>query len=196
MRRLASPGSKWSLQERLAVGVAHDLAPRPVEHREHVRARPDRDRDARVDIAEQVRAGEARREQVRRAGRDRLGQQRRVDPEVGVGGGEQPVEVDRLDDRDRRRSEPAGRREALDDRAVRSLVLLGGVELDDDVHPLERRVEQLRQRDRVVEPPLLVAPGPRQHDHPVARRDAQLPPEAVVGAPGRSRIGPDEVEPG
>ena len=145
-------------QERLAVGLAQDLAPRPVEHREHVRARPDRDRDARVDIAEQVRAGEARREQVRRAGRDRLGQQRRVDPEVGVGGGEEPVEVDRLDDGDRRRSEPAGRREALDDRAVRAFVLLGGVELDDDVHPLQRPVEQLGERDRIVEPPLLDGP--------------------------------------
>ena len=113
-----------------------------------------------------------------------------MDPEVGVGGGEQPVEVDRLDDGDRRRREPAGRREALDDRAVRALVLLGRVELDDDVHPLERRVEQLRQRDRVVEPPLLVAPGPRQHDHPVARRDAQLPPEASSGPDAARAAGP------
>ena len=83
IRPLASPGSKWSSRKaRRAASVdrppagASSAASRSA-------AVADRDRHAGRHVAEQVRAGERVGQQVRRARRDRLGQDGRVDPDDG-----------------------------------------------------------------------------------------------------------------
>jgi hypothetical protein len=101
-----------------------------------------------------------------------------VDPDVRVGRREEPVEIDRLDRTDRRRAEPACRRDALDDGPVRSLVRLAGVELDDEMDIRQRPVEEPGKHDRVVELPKDRPPRPRNHDQPGVAGDPQLLPDA------------------
>ena len=161
-----------------------------IERGTHVGDPRHRPGDAGGDVAEEVAARLDPGDQVVRSGHDRVGEDRRVQAEMRIGGAQQPVEVDLADDAHRRWRIPAGPRETVEEVAVRPLVTLAGVLLDDHVDARQRPAEaglehvgQVRATDeRHVHG--------RHDEHPVAVGDAELGADRAsfcfaVGAGGR-----------
>ena len=167
-------------------------SPRPrLDGGEKLAAIPDGHGDARIEIAEQVVRLDACSQEVRGRGEHRLGDHRRVEPQVRVGGCQQAVQIDAVDDADRRRWEATCRGHPVDDPSVQPVVRLGGVELDDEMDTRQRPVEETLERDRKVEPAQQRPPGRRQHEKAIAVGDAELASNRG-GVPFHLRL--DEIE--
>ena len=197
---LALAGAEVVLDERPTGRRVRRL--RVIERRAQVGDPRDRPGDAGGDVAEEVAARLDPGDEVVRPGHDRVGQDRRVEAEVGIRGAQQPVEVDVADDADRRRRVAAGPRKTVEEIAVRALVALARVLLDDDVdvrqRPAETGLEHVRQVRSTDERRV----HGRHDEHPVALGDAEfgadrqrVPPpdrsDSLVSAVG-ARV---EVEP-
>ena len=159
-----------------------------IERGAHVGDPRHRPGDAGGDVAEDVAARFDPGDQVVRSGHDRVGEDRRVQAEMRIGGAQQPVEVDLADDAHRRRRVPTGPRETVEELAVRPLVTLARMLLDDDVDARQRPAEaglehvgQVRATDeRHVHG--------RHDEQPVAVGDAELAADSRRSA---SRSGPE-----
>ena len=124
-------GAEVVLDERPPSGRVRRL--RVVERRAQVGDARHRPGDAGRDVAEEVAARLDPGDEVVRPGHDRVRQDRRVEAEMRIRRAQQPVQVDVADDADRRWCVAAGSRKTVEEIAVRALVALARVLLEDDV---------------------------------------------------------------
>ena len=106
---------------------------------------------------------------------DGVGQDRRVEPEMGVRRPQEPEEVDVLDQRDRPVARSHRPCQPLEKLAVRAVVALARVLLEDDVDAGQRAAETRLEHVDEVRPADERQMQRRDDEHPRLVGDAELP---------------------